>query len=357
MNVFYLSSGYDGCCYLRLYLPCIHNGYKTDKPSRIGGKIPAKAVSQLVRGSDVVVFHRAEEPEYYDLAKMLKKDGVKIVMDNDDTFKLADTHPLANFQPDGSAVDNLQRRSDNLDKFMKLSDMVTTSTEFLAKEYRAVNPNVRVLPNCVNPQDWDTPLKNETDKVRIGIVGSAALEYDYIHVKDTLRALSARNDVELVLFGLGDKKHRKNNPTVTKVFKEEYAFWDSLNIDHFPWVKNHVYQEALNDMRLDFMIVPRKDNYFNRCKSNVKFLEAAMLEIPVIAQSFKDGPYEEILHKQNGILIRRNEMWETEINNLIKHKYKREYLGRNAKQYVLDNYNIEDKAYLWEEAYTSLFNK
>ena len=44
------------------------------------------------------------------------------------------------------------------------------------------------------------------------------------------------------------------------------------------------------------MLIPRGENYFNRCKSNIKFLEASMCEIPVIAQSFttNDSPYDEL---------------------------------------------------------------
>ena len=150
-NVFMINSGYDGCCYVRIHLPCIHNGYKTDKPSLRGEKIDVKDVKYYLENADVVVFHRAEEQEYHDLAKMLKADGKKIVMDNDDTFKLEDYHPLAQFNPDGTAEENLKRREDNINEFIEMSDLVTTSTEFLAKEYREHNDNVVVLPNYIDP--------------------------------------------------------------------------------------------------------------------------------------------------------------------------------------------------------------
>lgn len=108
-----------------------------------------------------MVFHRAEEQEYHDLARLLKADGKKIVMDNDDTFKVETYHPLANFNADGSDVDNLKRRENNLKEFVKMCDLVTTTTKTLAEEYREDNPNVVVLPNYVDPMDWDEPLRNE----------------------------------------------------------------------------------------------------------------------------------------------------------------------------------------------------
>ena len=354
MNVTTINSGYDGCCYLRLYLPTIHNGYWTDKPSMKEDKIDVKNIREQLEASDVVVFHRAEEQEYHQLAKILKADGKKIVMDNDDTFLLEDYHPLAQFTPDGKFQKHLERRQNNINEFIGMCDLVTTSTKTLKGEYDKLNDNVVILPNCVDPDDWDEPLRNEGNKVRIGIVGSVAIEYDYLHIKDLIKELGNRDDVELVLFGLGDLKHRKDNPAVTKVFKDEYAFWDSINVEQFPWVKRWKYNDTLNEARLDMMLIPRRDNYFNRCKSNVKFLEASMVKCPVIAQSFEDGPYQEIEDGVNGFLIKDNNDWKDKVEMLIKDKKLRRKVGENAYKYVLKNYNIENHYKRWDDAYKSL---
>lgn len=350
-----VNSGYGGCCYVRMLLPMFHNGYRGSKKSVSSEQDNHEQVLADLKEADVVVFHRPEKLEYHALAKLLKADGKKIVMDNDDTFQM-NSHPLACFQPDSTEVE-LRLRDKLVKSFMKLSDLVTASTDTLADEYKQVHSNVKVLPNCIDPMDWDEPLRNETDKVRIGLVGSVAYEYDYLHIKRLLRKLSKRKDVELVLYGLGDKKHKKENPKVTKAFSDEYKFWESLSIDQVPWCHIKDYPTNLNESKLDIMLIPRKDNYFNRCKSNIKFLEASMCEIPVIAQSFTDGPYEEITHGENGILIKDNHNWESEIDKLISNKELRRTIGKNAKEYVLKNYNIEDKASLWSNAYEELYEK
>jgi len=352
-KVLMINSAYDGCCYPRIYLPCVYNGYWTDKPTPRADRINTEEIKKQLDNADIVVFHRAEEQQYHDLAKILKQMGKKIVMDNDDTFLLEDFHPLAQFTPDGKFQDNLKRRQNNINDFIEMCDLVTCSTETLKKEYSEHNKNVVVLPNCVDPEDWDTPLRNDGDKVRIGIVGSAALEYDYLHIKQLIKELSERDDVELVLFGLGDTKHQKNNPKVTKVFKDEYEFWNNIKMEQFPWCKRYDYNRTLNEARLDIMIIPRRDNYFNRCKSNIKFLEASMCEIPVVAQSFTDGPYEEII-EDIGVLIKDNSKWKEELEILIKDKELRRQIGKNARDYVIKNYNIEDKAHLWADAYNKL---
>jgi glycosyltransferase involved in cell wall biosynthesis len=348
-----VSNGYGGCSYVRMLLPAFHNGFRSNKASTASEMAsPAEAVAEM-RKADVVVFHRPENKTYHNLAKLLKADGKKIVLDNDDTFRI-DTHPLAQFTPEAVEVE-LKNREKSIVDFMKMADMVTTSTETLAREYRENHHNVIVLPNCVDPIDWCQPIRNKTDVVRIGVVGSAAFEYDYLHIKPVLRKLSKRKDVQLIMFGLGSKEHRKANPNVTKAFKEDYKFWDSINIEHFPWCPMDEYQDTLNRARLDMMLIPRKDNYFNRCKSNIKFLEASMLEIPVIAQSFTDGPYEEIVDYKTGVKVTNNKHWETDIELLIGNKKLRRDIGKRAKQYVLNNYNIEDHAQRWEDAYKSLY--
>ena len=184
MKVFMINSGYDGCCYVRMMLPAFHNGFSMDRSSRRSERKPINDIKHELFDADVVVFHRPEHKSYHTLVNMLKKDGKKIVIDNDDTFKLDDYHPLAQFGAEGEHQESLKARNDSMDGALKIADLVTCSTEFLAEEYRKINDNVVVLPNCVDQYDWDEPLRNEGKKTRIGIVGSAAIEYDYLHVKD-----------------------------------------------------------------------------------------------------------------------------------------------------------------------------
>lgn len=102
------------------------------------------------------------------------------------------------------------------------------------------------------------------------------------------------------------------------------------------------------------MIIPRRENHFNKAKSNIKFLEAAMCEVPVIAQSFKDAPYENDIDGDNGILIKDDKDWENAIMSLVDDKEKRRAMGKRAKEYVIKNYNIHDHADEWVNAYKTL---
>lgn len=351
MKPYLLSSNYKGCSYVRIWQPAWANKWMTNRPSLKEKENDYLKVVKDIIQSDILVVHRPEILEYKSLIDLARQNGKKIVIDNDDTFYIDDNHPLIGVSLKES--ETLKDRINLVNEFIKTADLVTCSTDTLNKEYSRLNNNVVTLPNCINPSDWPEPVRNENGKVRIGLVGSVSMEYDYLHVKGVIRALGERNDVELVLIGLGDTRHRKDNKLVERIFKNEYKFWDSIHKEHLPWCQIEDYPDTLNKAKLDLMLIPRKDNYFNRCKSNLKFLEASMLEIPVVAQSFKDAPYEE-LTPHIGVLVKDNKNWLSEIDKLIKDKHLRRQIGKNAKDYVLKNYNINNNSKKWAEAYQKI---
>lgn len=358
-KVYFMLSRYHGCNYVRGLLPMWHNGWNGNVIGLADKVKNAITVRKELMNSDIAVFHRPEKAEFHEVAWLLKKLGKKIVFDNDDTFLLEDDHPFQNRDEFG-VLTNIETKNDLLHNFITNSDLVTTTTEFLAEEYRKYNDNVLVLPNYINPDDWSKPLRNDNDKVRIGITGSISYSQDFTPIKDVLRKLDEMDNVQVVMLGLNSKKIREKNPVSEKVYKTEYEFFDSLkNLEHIPWCDMIDYFDVLNELKLDIMLIPRKDCYFNRCKSNIKFLEAAMLEIPVIATSFSDGksPYDKDLNGKNGILVGTDEDWMPVVMDLVNNKRKRRKIGKRAKKYVLKHYNIKNHYKEWRKAYQDLLNK
>jgi glycosyltransferase involved in cell wall biosynthesis len=247
----------------------------------------------------------------------------------------------------------IEKRGRTLDTFIGMADMVTTTTEFLAEEYRKLNKNVVVLKNCVNPDDWGTPKRNKGDKVRIGIFGSATLNGDSEHIRGLLKELGERDDVTLVVMGVSPKI---KDEFYKNLYKEDINYWKKLKVEYHANVIMKEYFKALNDLELDFCLIPRKDSYFNRCKSNIKFLEASMLEIPVIAQGFEDGlsPYQGEEDSKYMLIAKNLDEWKAFIELLIKDKERRLKMGKEAHQYVLDNYNIKDNYKNWAIAYKTI---
>lgn len=355
-SVYFIGGAYMGCWYVRCFLPMMANGWRGNYRGITKVLKPVQQVIEEAMLADVIVFHRANTIEHHKVAMELKNAGKKIVFDNDDTFIMDETHAFYGLDEKGFKQ-NTEYMNNITNNFIHNADLVTCSTQFLAEEYKPYNCNIIVLPNCVDPNDWDIPLRNEGDKIRIGVVGSVAYAHDFDIVKDLLKKLNDDQRVQLVMFGLHKGDTRKNNPKVEEVHKREYAFWDSLdNLEHAPWVQMVDYFTTLNELRLDIMLIPRKESYFNKAKSNIKFLEAAMCEIPCIVSSFKDGPYENDIDGTNGRFVKTNltEDWMNEINALINSKELRRDIGKNAYKYVVDKYNIHTNKHLWRDAYQIL---
>lgn len=351
-KVFFCNTLMEGCHYVRALIPMREGGWDGDKTSLYTEKISNEQRARAVLDADVVVMHRPNDERGLKIAEMLREHGKKIVMDNDDTYKGFDMTKLGKLFPEVDA---------SIDRFGKSADLITCSTEFLRQEYLKLNSNVIVLPNCVDPEDWpeqDEILKNEGKKIRIGLVGSVGLHSDIIEFNWVLDELVKRDDVQIVVFCLpADTPETKQ---VREFYKPEINFWDSYNVEWQHFVPINQYVEKLNSLRLDVLLIPREDIYFNRCKSNLKFLEASMLEIPVIAQGFADGmsPYQvdsdDAKHMR---IVVDNSKWMEELEVLLKDEDLRQDMGRKAREYVLSKYQISQNIHQWHSAYDSLYTK
>lgn len=355
MKVYYVSSGNYGCYIVRCLLPLMANGWDGDYTSIHPFNQTPENKARAAQDADIVVFHRPEDPKKLELARLLKKQGKKIVMDNDDTYKDTGSVKLNTWFNEERVKRGLAGVNKIVDQFVIEADLITTTTEFLADEYRKLNKNVAVLPNCVDPFYFDDPLRNETDVVRIGITGSLGMSSDLDVLSPIIKHYEHDPRVKIVFFSL--QANRDANPMITKAYEHEYNFLDSVDVEWHPLVDANVYYDKINSLKLDIMIIPRADNDFNRAKSNLKFLESSMFEIPCVAQSFPDGksPYEVNPEDAKHMLLATDtESFISQIERLIQDKDLRRKIGREAKEYVIKNYNIEDHAHKWEEAYQAV---
>ena len=352
-KVYFCNSFLESCYYVRCLVPMQAGGWDGDRTSLTNKELDPKRQAQAVMDADIVVFHRPNDWRSMEIAKKLREQGKKIVADNDDTYKHLDGKNLEKA---------LQKVDKGLDEFLKFADLVTTTTEVLADEYRKVNPNTVVLPNCIDPEIWPEPLKNDTDKVRLGFIGSVASNSDYESMRDTLKLLSDRDDVKIVVLGLPPQDPDKQDTEaviVRDMYKKDYDFWQSLNVEWHPFVPVADYIDSLNSLKLDIMVIPRNDDYFNRCKSNLKFLEASMLKVPCVVQGFADelSPYQVNPEDRNFCdIVLDNSKWMEALEPLIQSKELREEKGQKAYEYVLENYNIETKIDLWTKQYQNLLS-
>lgn len=357
MKVYYVNSNREGCYNVRCLFPLQENGWDGDRTTFTPGRPTPEHKAKALMNADIVVFHRPETDEAIAVARKLKEAGKKIVFDNDDTYKDHNGFKFNDYMNEERVKQGLSELNKNIDTFIKEADLITCTTEFLKKEYEQINPNVVVLPNTVDPFYYPEPKKNETDIIRIGITGSVGITSDVEVLKPIIEHYQHDPRVRLVLLSLPPEGE---NEIYKKLYVDEYAFWNKVNIEWHSFVSYDIYYDYLNSLKLDMIIIPRADSLFNRCKSNLKFLENSMLEIPTIGQSFAtgDSPYEVNTEDTKHLLLATDTAsWIEQIEKLINDKELRLQMGREAKKYVEENYSIEKHAQKWVDAYQPLLNK
>lgn len=336
MKILFIKGQHDFCYYYRGYLPGSYAGCQV---TPLKGEINTKEIARMAREADVVVLQRPNDVSRLNLIRSLKQLGKKVIFENDDTYLVNKGIMLDRLQNDKQRQ-IAKATSLVTNECIKLSDGVIASTEFLANEYRELNPNVAVLKNCIDPLDYVKCKENTTGKFRIGFIGSVTTNDDYLHIKDQIKKLDERGDITIVVFGI-----KYPNGEVISFMNNDLAFWSSLkNVEWQHYVHVTEYMMTVANLALDLVIIPRQESYFNRCKSNIKFLEMSLLKIPVLAQGFSGSPYENDSHVN---LVTDNSTWYDRIidikNNYPKYKKKAE----KAHQYVLKNYNINTYAKTW----------
>ena len=212
MRVYFLGSGIAGCYNVRCLFPLIANGWDGDQTSIHWGQKTPENKMLATKQADIVVFHRPEDKLKLELAHILRDQGKKIVYDNDDTYNDHDAVKVNDYFSAERVRLGLENLTKLSEQFILESDLVTTTTEWLAKEYRKLNPNVVVLPNYIDPFYFDEPLRNETDIVRIGVSGSIGVSTDIDVLAPIVRHYEHDKRVKIVFFSL--PPNRKENPKV-----------------------------------------------------------------------------------------------------------------------------------------------
>lgn len=233
---------------------------------------------------DVYVFHRpnAARPGLHRVLDALERRGAVLVADHDDLV----------FGPDGHALDSSAVRNGTLSREKALSAFrsnteallrfakVTTSTVPLAEEVRAINPGaeVAVCVNEVPPSVEDIHLAARTPwrrrpPSRIGYFsGTRSHLHDFALVHSILyRVLMEDPRRSLLVVGPVDvPDHLLELPSVERHTAVDFMKLPSLMAG------------------CDTVIAPLEATRFNRCKSRVKFLEAALSGCRLVATPIPD---------------------------------------------------------------------
>ena len=296
-----------------------------------------KAILKLPSVPDVIVAGRAPFPSgagenIMRFARMMK---IPVVVDIDDLLTdLPQQHRERRRNEDMKSA---------LVKHLREADVVAVTTDALKNTLKAYNPNVHVLPNLIDENVWTctgTRRRSKIEEVVIGFGGTITHDYDFACAVPAIRHVLAKypGRVRIKLIGCAPA---------------ELA--GIAGVEHIAPIRSYrKYARTLYESGFDLMVAPLEDNQFNRCKSNIKFLEYSICGYPGIYSAV--GPYPgSVRNRETGILVRNTtEEWIAALELLINDRELRSRIGRSAQDHVKSAYLMKNGAEAWRSFYKGL---
>ncbi|MGZ5026136.1 MAG: PIG-L family deacetylase [Methylobacter sp.] len=222
-------------------------------------------------------------------------------------------------------------------KAMLLCDRGVASTTGLADAMRSAGlPEVHVIENALDQQTLE-------------VAENVCREHS-IHQDGNIR----------IIYGSGTNTHNidfeEAAPAIIKVLDNfpnvRLRLVGRLDLpETFSSYKNQVerlpvctYEEYLCSLaECDINIAPLENYVFNDSKSNIKYLEAAIVKIPSVC-SPRAAFAQVIIHGENGFLCDTDDEWEAALTLLVTDATKRAEVGKAAYSSVISRYSPKNIA-------------
>ena len=233
---------------------------------------------------------------------MLLKNNIKLILDIDDWWVLPRSHANRNNQ-----------KTQDIIWTIKIADEIHTTNAYLAEKVQKENPYVPIwiLPNAIDTRRGQWEDIEKEDGFNVGYMGALHHDEDLTYNRINLGGLNS--------YSIPYYKERLNASN-----EFERADWSDYG---------KLYK------KIHVSIAPLAPSTFNKCKSNLKALEAGFTKTCIIAQDMH--PYTPFLNESNSILCKGPAHWEQELKNLDPERCKAlaEQLHKDVQFYSIENIN------------------
>lgn len=325
-KIFIHIASLNGCTYHRLILPYQKMMELTDEfqisfgYSRSPQELTFEQKVKEIAANDIFIFHRLLPPGLLDAVREANSN-IKVVIDIDDAWRLNDSHPLAD-------IYRRENTSERILYHLTNADYATCTTKYLADKIKLFNPNVIIFPNALNREDQFVPVDIPSDRIRFGLIGSSSHAKDVELLEGVVKQLpkDILDKIQFVLCGFDQGHYRVYQPDGSiKLIPMPYEenIWHKIEVmltnnystitpEHRDFLLEHRYKvdyttdEAYHRVwsrdvdsyaelynQIDVLMVPLLCNEFTACKSNLKMLEAAVMNKAVIVSDV--NPYKECI--------------------------------------------------------------
>lgn len=294
---------------------------------------------------DIIYLNYINNPwAFAAMGAMARKNGVKIVFDIDDSlWHIKNDNPAFKVYYKGSeAIRNFEAICNEV-------DVMTCTNKYLKnvilnKTYKQAD-DVKIIPNYIDLKTYShvSPFK-DTGQILLTHYGSTT---HFIDLNDEEfnkgidKLLSEYPNVNIRFVGAFIPKYKMR---WGRRYENAYG-----HEDIYSWIKDK-FPQYMDET--DIMIVPLLDDIYNRCKSDIKFLEASSAKKPGVYQKIRQ--YEEVIENgKNGFLASTSDEWYNSLKTLIDDVKLRKQMGEEAYNTIVSKHTIQ--AHVKE--YADLFKK
>lgn len=326
----------------------------------------ADEVSRCVGGVDrlslVVIWRATLTAALEKFIARVRQAGVRVVFDVDDLMvapSLVDLKTIDGIRTQHLTVAGVKAHFELVHQCMLAADLCFATTEELACHMRGAGAGkvTHVLPNGFDRSTHDLSRqaarewrsRRTDDLIRIGYAGGTRThQRDFGVVVGALaRVLSENKNCRLVLF-----KDANGSPRLD--VEEFSALW---KLSHqIEWRLIQPLRELPRELaRFDINLAPLEfGNPYCEAKSELKFFEAALVDVPTIASP--TGPYRRAIeHGRTGYLAASADDWYFNICRLVKSPDLRHEVGRAAYRAALGRFGPVQRAAAWGRATDQIF--
>lgn len=337
-NVLMVGLGASAPCYYRVLLPAETLGI--DYVGLLGEPPNTQLRTGLVRGGTdmpdltdykIVVLQQPRGIGWAKAIRALRAGGTTVVYEIDDDLHAIQRMPDHHFAKSFSNRDLIE-----YERCMKCCDAMIVSTPVLADAYRRFARRMFVCENGIDLKRYDLtrPLRMSVNVGWAGATGHTKVVEPWLNVVGDL--MLTRPHVNFVSIGQPFAKALEPHFGAARAIATPFAA-----IEQYPAAMTMI----------DVAIAPAGDGGFFRAKSDLRWLEAGALGIPIVANP---DVYPQIEHGVTGFHARTPGEAGQLIGELIDNEGLRITMGENARAYVRANRNIGVMAEGWKRVFAEL---
>lgn len=274
----------------------------------------------LLYGLDVVVLQRGWSNDHLELCRLVKDLNIPLISDfDDDLLKV----------PESSFVANLfhnEEIKNNIIEILKLSDKITVSTKHLKESFSVYNKNIVIVEN-----GFDEKFTANFRKMALEIKKKDKTKKLFVRCPDT------KNNEDLKYYANSYNEGLKGRWDSyflggLELPIEYYKFENISAINSCEIIKYH---SKIAMISPTVFHKPLADNPFNRCKSNIAYMEAALVGAAIIVPDWEEWNY-----LPETIKYHDRKSYAEALNSIVVGDYDFESMAARAYEYSLDNLSL-----------------